>query len=359
MEEDAIVAQINDLPLDKSEEELRALLGEHHAKQLRSACTKLHFKAQKRSSTRDNKPGYVDLLWSYYKGKCDAVLGALEGPRISVSEGDHRPTKHCTFRLLNVIFSDAFVARMGEADQTPDRQLLDVRAVNENSPYWLDITKAFNEDIAHHNVLAVEREDALYSGVDPALAVPHSSYKLREIWKRTVARHDKALRKSKRSGSHGEFWGFCEGNMDALYLHDWLQVLSDRQGTVLRLVPMNARVSTLPRGTNNASARSSQAASDERPGKRRRLTTADRILAVMEKCREDDLEERKREREEAAEARSFEVVTRASTAVQAAIATLEVLRKGNTNEMQEQAAHLALNKLIARWTQTIEKASDM
>ncbi|RLN92953.1 hypothetical protein BBJ28_00003352 [Nothophytophthora sp. Chile5] len=359
MEEDAIVAQINDLPLHKSEEELRALLGEHHAKQLRSACTKLHLKAQTRSSTKDNKPGYIDLLWGYYKAKCDAVLGALEGPRITAAEGDRRPTRHCAFRLLNVIFSDAFVARMGEADPTPERQLLDERAVNENSPYWSDITKVFNEDTAHHNGFVVDREDSLYSGVEPALAVPHSSYKLQDMWKKTVARYDKALRRSKRSGSHGDFWNFCEGHMDALYLHDWLQVLSDGRDTALGLIPVNARMSTLPRGQGNASVRSSQAASDERPGKRRRLTTAERIAEVLERDREDDLEERKREREEAAEGRNFEVVTRASTAVQAAMATLEVLRKRNTNKAQVQAAQLVVNKLIARWTQTMEKASDV
>ncbi|RLN10825.1 hypothetical protein BBJ28_00026971 [Nothophytophthora sp. Chile5] len=173
-----------------------------------------------------------------------------------------------------------------------------------------------------------------------------------------MARYNKALYKSKRSGSHGEFWDYCEGHMDALYLHYWLQIRTDGQDTALGLIPVNARMSTLPRNDDNASGKSSQTASFDRPGKRRRLTTADRILEVMEKDREGDLEERKREREDAAEGRSFEVVTRASEAVQAVMTTLEGLKKDNTKETQVQAAQLVLDKLIARWTQIIQQASD-
>ncbi|KAE8981565.1 hypothetical protein PR003_g15632 [Phytophthora rubi] len=187
--EDPIVALINELPLDKTEDELRALLNEYHAKPLRKACTKLRLGAQKRSSTQDNKPGYINLLWSYYKAKCDGVLGALEGPRTVISDaGNHRATRHCRFRLLNVIFSDEFVVHMGEADQIPDRRALDVGAVNENCAYWTDITKAYNDDTEHYNGFSLEEGNSRFDGIDPAMASPHPSSKLRLMWKQTLAR---------------------------------------------------------------------------------------------------------------------------------------------------------------------------
>ncbi|GMF32433.1 unnamed protein product [Phytophthora fragariaefolia] len=87
-EEDPILAVLHGIHLEKSEEALHAFLSMFKAKELRSACTKLHLGAQRRAAGLDNKIGYDNLLCEYYKAKCDGVLAALERPR---AVPDHPP----------------------------------------------------------------------------------------------------------------------------------------------------------------------------------------------------------------------------------------------------------------------------
>ncbi|KAG6578115.1 uncharacterized protein IUM83_10346 [Phytophthora cinnamomi] len=100
-QEDPILAVLQGDDLEKREEDLRAFLGTFKAKELRSACTKLHLGAQRCASGQDNKIGYVNLLWEYYKAKCDGVLAALEEPSVMAPTARRDvATKHCRFRLL-------------------------------------------------------------------------------------------------------------------------------------------------------------------------------------------------------------------------------------------------------------------
>lgn len=365
VKEDPIVAEINALPveLDNAKEHVRALLGQHKAKDLRKACTRLRLGVQRRDSVHDNKQGYIDLLWSYYKTKRDSVVDALEGPRTVVSseDSDLRVTRHCRFRLMNVIFSDTFIGRMG---RIPDRRALDEGAVNDNSAYWVDVAKAYNEDTTNYNNFAMGCTESRYDGIDASNAVPHSASKLRNMWKKTKARFDKALYTSKKSRSHGEFWEYCSGHTDALYLADWLKVRGQSLDTVLGLIPKGARMSIVE-GNASTSENLSHSSEDEHTAKRpRRMTTAERILEALEKDREEALAEREQlreqhqqEREEQKRGESMGAVVDVSVAVDAAMNTVDKLRSRHASESQVDAAARVLDKLVGRWQEAMEQAT--
>ncbi|KAJ8564208.1 hypothetical protein ON010_g7137 [Phytophthora cinnamomi] len=341
-QEDPILAVLRGEDLEKSEEDLRAFLNTINAKELRSACTMLRLGAQRRDSGQDNKIGYVNLLWEFYKDKCDSVLAALEGPRVIVPTA--KPTKHCRFRLLNVVFSDEFVHRMGEAGQIP----------NADSPYWVDVAEAYNNDQRHYNCYTFGSPRSVYDGVEPAIAALHSRAKLKSpVHKR-------------------RFGNYCDGHVDALYMEDWLTIREDRREQIVGMLSAATRMTTLSSSSNYAAEPSQQDSSYGRPPKRcRNLTTAERILERMEKDREEErTRERLREekdqeeerarvrlREEASTKDKYSDVMALSAAVQAAFATLNAFKVAQATPDLIEGTECVVNKLISRWKQAAEKAT--
>ena len=66
-DDELIVATIDGLNWNTSEEEFRTALNQHSAKSLRKACANLCLGARSRRSAYDNKNGYMKLLWERYK----------------------------------------------------------------------------------------------------------------------------------------------------------------------------------------------------------------------------------------------------------------------------------------------------
>ncbi|KAE8981566.1 hypothetical protein PR003_g15631 [Phytophthora rubi] len=126
------------------------------------------------------------------------------------------------------------------------------------------------------------------------------------------------------------------------------------------LIPADARMSTLPGSNDNVTMDAEQCDTSGQGSakRRRRLTTAERILEIVEKDREDDLAERKEEREREEDTKPCDLVIRLSAAVQAATVTLNGLKEHNAGDDQIEAAQVMLDKMISRWTRAMERASE-
>ncbi|KAF4034766.1 hypothetical protein GN244_ATG13217 [Phytophthora infestans] len=349
-----IIDLVNVFPADGKDGALRALLEPYLSKQLRSACVKLKLNPQRRSSAVDNKAGYIDLLCKYRSNKAEGEFAALIGPSKEgetkaddpeTSQREPRVERHDAFRLINVLFSPQFVDRMFEADRNQDRANVDKHSINENSQYWLDVARAYNEDRENYNGLE-QKERPQYQGIQPSQAVNHSSAKLLDMWKKLTARYTVARGKSKLSGhNEQDFFSYCQGRIDLLYLHDWLQLRPNQLEGVRGRIAKRAQMSTLP-GSVESDVDSSSSSGSSSGKKRRLLSPVDRIVNMLESEHKEELEER---------ASGYNSVTRASTAVQSALATLKMLKESNASDEMLQTLEQKVNGLVQRWMAEMDK----
>ncbi|KAF4145008.1 hypothetical protein GN958_ATG05799 [Phytophthora infestans] len=127
-----------------------------------------------------------------------AGLGVEDGPSKTLgAAGIKRRTRHCMIRLLNVMFSETFAGRTFN-----DAHLSDQAEFSK-----LDSTLA------------------IFAKCNPDIIVPHEAAKLRDMWKDVSSRYNTALANSRVSGTHdNDFFSFCSGKIDVLYMHEWLSI---------------------------------------------------------------------------------------------------------------------------------------
>ena len=59
-----------------------------------------------------------------------------------------------------------------------------------------------------------------FDDIDPSHIVQHTATKLEKMWKEVNGRWKQIVAKLNTSGQHDyEFWNFCEGQLDVLYLN--------------------------------------------------------------------------------------------------------------------------------------------
>ncbi|KAE9030222.1 hypothetical protein PR002_g9945 [Phytophthora rubi] len=105
-----------------------------------------------------NKPGYIDLLLKNHRDKVDGEAVATGPTKETPKQTEWRVSQHDTFLLVNIVFSEAFIDRMSEADNNQNRSTIDTHAVNEESQYWKDITRIYNEEHEKHKGLVASRQ---------------------------------------------------------------------------------------------------------------------------------------------------------------------------------------------------------
>ncbi|RLN82988.1 hypothetical protein BBJ28_00020485 [Nothophytophthora sp. Chile5] len=233
MEDDGVLKLLDAFPSTEGVDELRLVLQGRGAKELRAACTKLRLGPQKKAST-NNKEGYIELLCCYLETREGRVpvTSAVQAPVRVEASPVIRPelrTKHCSFRLLNVIFSDWFIERQAVPDAIAVNGALDAGAVTEESAYWRDVARA---------------TDGL------------------------------------------TFLSFFGGRLDVLYLHDWLQVRPGQLAAVEEgKVPNRARRTTQDSETEDAAVSGATFDEEDTPSKRRRLNPTERLVTLLEEKR--------------------------------------------------------------------------
>jgi hypothetical protein len=139
-----------------------------------------------------------------------------------------RKEQQCTYRLMNILFSDDFADEFACIGNTAPRPLLDVgKAANEQS-VWEKIQAAFVITKADYNILQFREDDVFGSEtIYPGKIVSHDWKKLRSMWKSVNADYKAAATRYTQSGTHEcNFFNYCQGKKEAFCLR--LHLLIDQ-----------------------------------------------------------------------------------------------------------------------------------
>ncbi|CAI5740816.1 unnamed protein product [Hyaloperonospora brassicae] len=211
----------------------QALEKQYLCKKLRAACTQLGLNPQADPSM-NHKKGYIQLLTQYRRARqrgdaVSVVLSLLPTKRTAVRMGRGSWTRHCGFRLINVLFSRAFVGRIHESGALFLLQEGDEKVVDGRAKYWKDVAVAYTSYAAErHRILG---PPGRYDGIDLALALQHTAGNLCSIWKDITARYKACLARWKQLETPDVgFAQFC-GNLDVMYLYEKLQLQLSRVGS--------------------------------------------------------------------------------------------------------------------------------
>jgi hypothetical protein len=135
-------------------------------------------------------------------------------------------TKHCMFRLLNVLFHDKHIADFMKLGDTLTKYDLDTRKVglDGKSLFWNEIHEGFVDDASVEYDVLLAEEHIAFEDINPALIVEHSLVKLQDMWRDLNGRYKKAKINFTKSGTaDSDFWNFCNGQADVYYLWNMLQ----------------------------------------------------------------------------------------------------------------------------------------
>jgi len=142
-----------------------------------------------------------------------------------------RKEAQCTFRLVNLLFSDTFAEDFSNTGCTPTREAIDRGLVaSNNKAFWDRVRHDFVNEIDEYHLMELDEEDKqlfneLGGDIDPGKIVPHSSKKLRDaIWKDLNSEYKRAMHRFTTSGEHNSnFFDYCYGKLDTYYLYKKLQ----------------------------------------------------------------------------------------------------------------------------------------
>ncbi|KAE8895614.1 hypothetical protein PF005_g9792 [Phytophthora fragariae] len=176
----------------------------------RKLCVAKNTKKEERVSiltAYDQSKGGVALLLSKQR------LGKRSYNGNDLAEA--RRTRHCVFRLINVLFSHEFFERFISSGDQLTRKELD----EGGSRFWEEVAAAFN--IANAIYDSLISDDSLFDGIRPDQITVHSAAKLKSMWKEVHAAFAQAEARNKLSGAHADFWNLCKGDKPIIYLHLW------------------------------------------------------------------------------------------------------------------------------------------
>jgi hypothetical protein len=217
------------------------------AKQLRTECYLRQLRIVKKGAdSNDHKIGYVALLVQQKRAFAEMqALGVDDGPaKALAAAGAKRRTRHCMIWLLNVMFSEQFAQRVHQIDCRPTRAELDTRQNQGSSAFWTDFHDTYTT--SRMDLGELVSDVPVFAKCDPGIIVPHEAAKLRDMWKDVSGRYTLALSNSRVSGMHdNDFFSFCSGKIDVLYMHEWLLIRPGLLALVEGRLPKRARLNTM------------------------------------------------------------------------------------------------------------------
>jgi hypothetical protein len=224
------------------------------AKQVRTLCSKLGIKQVKNVPKAEM---LLRLQQTYANRKAYAELGYVGQPPAEPRTncgGDSttaspRKEVQCSFRLVNILFSDAFADDFATLGNVASRQLLDAGAAGNDQHFWKTVQASFvsADDDPTFDELAYSDDDILggQDHIDPSKKLNHDWKKLRAIWKSLNADYKAALTNYTVSGTHDQnFYHFCKGKVAVYYLWKKLQDRPQLNATVQACLPQECGVSS-------------------------------------------------------------------------------------------------------------------
>ena len=150
---------------------------------------------------------------------------------------NNKPKKEiqCSFRLMNILFSDGFAGSFATLGNTANRAILDAGKASNDEYFWTGVKGAFDKPNILYDTLLFMDDDVLCDrdDIDPSHIVHHDWKKLRSIWKGVNADYKAALTRFTISGTHScDFFGFCNGKLETYYLRKHLEMKPGLTGTV-------------------------------------------------------------------------------------------------------------------------------
>jgi hypothetical protein len=124
-------------------------------------------------------------------------------------------TKNCTFRLINVLFSDEISAKFISLGEKKSKNVLDSGLAGFDEYFWQYVsvqhpsTRSAFDDLAFY--------DKMLEGIDPSIKLNHSWSKLREIFKVLSKDYEVVRENHKKSGNHEDFINFCNNKSEVKY----------------------------------------------------------------------------------------------------------------------------------------------
>ncbi len=94
--------------------------------------------------------------------------------------------------------------------------------MSSKNTFWDRVRESYinDEDPSYDDVDCDENHPNAFDDIDPSNIVQHTATKLEKMWKEVNGRWKKIVAKFNTSGQHDyEFWNFCEGQLDVLYLN--------------------------------------------------------------------------------------------------------------------------------------------
>ncbi|KAF4035747.1 hypothetical protein GN244_ATG12236 [Phytophthora infestans] len=119
-----------------------------------------------------------------------------------MASGNTRRTKHCMFRLANVVLSKDMVTRLAEITDDPQ--------FSEKALFWRDVETAYKENDEEYSGLIAD--DVEFVGITPGTIVPHNAAKLEELWKELTSFFSISEANFRLSGTHDQkFYAWQSG----------------------------------------------------------------------------------------------------------------------------------------------------
>lgn len=228
------------------------LFGTFYSKELRTICSKLGIKGVKNV----RKSIMIQSILDKHHNRV-AYL-ALRGCEEEVAEEAPKKQAQCSFRLMNILFSDRFAAEFANLGNIAGRRELDTGKAGDDQLFWTSVQKAFVENTEEFNDLLFTSNEILevqVNEIDPSKIVNHDWKKLRKIWKAVNADYKASLNNFTQSGTHDDdFYSFCNGKLDVFYLRCHLELRPELNGTVEAALPDECFLSSdMPVSTKTSS----------------------------------------------------------------------------------------------------------
>jgi hypothetical protein len=208
---------------------IRAFLAAYTATELRSACKIYHVKVRSKNANIDNKVGYENVLVQLARSRRESEEAPLDErakPHDTASSPNAvgtRKTRHCGFRLLNVLYIDNFVEQLDQMGARPTRRELDAGTVRGRNAFWLEVALEFAKNRPAYGRLVLT--DSRFAAIGLHHILPHTSEKLQQIWKDVTQKFALVHARATQLGTHEmKFYDFCSGQVEPLFLDAWFSL---------------------------------------------------------------------------------------------------------------------------------------
>jgi hypothetical protein len=240
------------------------------SRQLRTLCSRLGVKGVKNAK----KCKMIEMVTGIYRNKA-----AYKDLQIAVPSTANVPRKQiqCSFRLLNILFSDDFAERFGSIGNVADRALLDSGKAGSDEYFWEAVQLAFLTPKPEYDIMLFMEDDVFScrEDIDPSKIISHNWKKLRSIWKGINADYKAALSRFTISGTHSsDFYNFCHGKLEPYYLRKHLELRPDLTGAVEADLPEETFLSSSMSGDEVMAKCSSDSSTATNQRKRERDTAS-------------------------------------------------------------------------------------